>query len=143
MTREDLIAEALTWKGTKYHHHQMCKGAGCDCVGFVAGVCMAVGLIPATWQPETYSREWHLHQNQEALLIGMNKLGVREIPLDQAQPGDIITFQYGRVNSHLGILLPRDRIIHANMEVGSVVVTLFTGTFKARARRAFVMPGLT
>ena len=141
-TRAELIAEALTWRGTKYHHHQSCKGAGCDCVGFVAGVCIAVGLLPKTWQPETYSREWHLHQNQEALLTGMSKLGARQIPLEQAQPGDIITFQYGRVSSHLGILLPGDRIIHAHMEVGSVVVTLFRGPFKLRARAAFVMPGL-
>ena len=142
MMRDDLIVEALTWRGTPYHHHQSCKGVGCDCVGFVAGVCMAVGILPKTWRPETYSREWHLHKNQEALLIGMMKVGVREIPLAQAKPADIITFQYGRVSSHLGILLPGDRIIHANMEVGGVVVTLYTGAFKARARRAFVLPGI-
>ena len=141
-TRADLIAEASTWKGTKYHHHQACKGAGCDCVGFVIGVCRAVGLLAPDFEPVTYPREWHLHKNEEILLREMLRHGARPIALAQAQPGDVIVFQYGRVSSHLGILLPADRIIHAHMEVGSVVITLFMGTFKARARGAFVLPGL-
>ncbi|HUW85095.1 MAG TPA: NlpC/P60 family protein [Phycisphaerae bacterium] len=142
ITRDQLITEALTWKDTPYHHHQSCKGAGCDCVGLVYGVCLVLGILPPTWKPDAYTHQWHLHKNEEVLLKLLHREGARLIPLSSAQPGDIVTFQYGRVSSHLGILLPGDRIIHAHMDVGHVDITLFTGPFKARARQAFVIPGV-
>lgn len=47
ITREQLIAEALTWIGTPWHHGQQTKGAGCDCLGLLAGIAYAVGYTDA------------------------------------------------------------------------------------------------
>ncbi len=142
MMRERVVGEAMSWLGTPYMHHQSCKGHGADCVGFVYGVYKAVGLIPADWKPPAYSRQWHLHQNEELLVEGVLRLGGWELAIDQALPGDVVTFQYGKVASHVAIALPDQRVIHAHMDVGRVTVTLFVGSFKARARKAFRLPGL-
>lgn len=47
MTRDDIIAEARTWVGTKWAHGQMTKGAGADCLGFIAGIALALGYCDA------------------------------------------------------------------------------------------------
>lgn len=142
ITRDQIIAEAMSWVGTRYHHHQACKGAGADCVGFVLGVAKAIGSVDAGWEPATYSYQWHLHKNEEALVQNLRAVCAHQIPLEAASPGDLIAFRYGRVTSHVGILLPNERLVHAHMEARGVVVTPFAGDLRRRATRAFVFPGV-
>lgn len=47
MTRDDIIAEARSWVGTPWRHGQMAKGAGSDCLGFIAGIALALGYADA------------------------------------------------------------------------------------------------
>lgn len=47
MTRADILAEARSWIGTKWAHGQMTKHAGADCLGFLAGIALALGYVDA------------------------------------------------------------------------------------------------
>lgn len=39
-----VVEEARRWIGTPWQHGQACKGAGCDCIGLIAGINTNVGL---------------------------------------------------------------------------------------------------
>jgi len=65
--RARVAAEAMTWRGTSYHHHGRIKGVGVDCAQILAAVFEAVDLIPPT-DLGAYAREWHLHHGEELYL---------------------------------------------------------------------------
>ena len=46
--RERLVAEALSWLGTPYHHAGRIKGGGTDCGMLILQTFINVGLIPDT-----------------------------------------------------------------------------------------------
>ena len=112
-TRAQLIAEARSWLGTPYQTHQSCKGAGCDCGGFCYGVWKACGLLPESAQPARMSAQWYLHKTDEIIVRSLQSYGAVEIPMADAKSGDVLTFQYGRAQSHMAFLLPRGQIIHS------------------------------
>ena len=135
-----IIQEAMTWVDTPYHHLARCKGVGVDCAQLMAGI--AENLSSKKINIETYSVEWHLHNRKELMCETLESFGCIQIPLEEAQPGDIITFKFGRVNSHLGLLLENEQFVHARMDVGRVVVNTLSGDWKARLGRAYKFPPL-
>lgn len=140
-TRSELIAEALTFLGTPYKLHQSCKGAGCDCAGFCYAVWRNVGLLPADALPERLSAQWYLHRTDEIIVRGLQSHGAVEIPLAEAKPGDVLTFQYGRAQSHMAFLLPRNRIVHSYAYKGVICIDPLE-TLMPKFRKAWLVPGL-
>ena len=142
-SRDALCAEALRWEGTPYHHEACLRGIGVDCVMLLVGVARACSLLPPTYRPAHYSPEWHLHQRRPALARGIFALGAPVlIPTESAQPGDIILMQFGRTDSHAGILLPGGQLIHAALSSRAVVRHPFTGDWRARWTMSFAFPGV-
>jgi NlpC/P60 family putative phage cell wall peptidase len=141
-TRTDICAEALRWINTPYHHGQQSR-YGCDCIGFVAGVARAVGLLPPSWTMPVYSPQWHWHRNQQVLIETLEALGAPCIALDERQPGDLTLYTFGRVCSHAAILLPDNRIIHAVHRPGRVVIQPLVGDYAQRLHAAYAFPGVT
>jgi NlpC/P60 family putative phage cell wall peptidase len=139
--RAQLVAESLTWLHTPYRHQACVKGVGVDCVMLLAGVCKAVGLLPGDWTPPDYSPQWHLHQNAERLLSVLEELGCQSCALDAALPGDLLTFQYGRVASHVGLLLDGGYILHAVLR-DCVRQRRLAGDLQQRLRQAYRLPGV-
>ena len=43
--RQAVVAEALTWLGTPYHHRARVKGAGVDCGQLLAAVFEGAGVL--------------------------------------------------------------------------------------------------
>jgi cell wall-associated NlpC family hydrolase len=154
--RASIVAEAMEWLHTPYHHQAALKKVGCDCVGLLIGVARALGLIDASWQTPVYSPEAHFYQKHERLREVILSAGGREIPLAQRQPGDILLFHYGQAAGHAGILLPTpvwlasarrsdrhvslDYIIHASQTDGRVVHHRLAGDLEERQRFAFAFP---
>lgn len=68
--RARLVAEAESWIGTPYHTGARVKGAGVDCLTFVAGVFENAGLVPKLAIPH-YPPDWHLHRDDERYLEGV------------------------------------------------------------------------
>ncbi len=141
-TRQELIDEALSWVGTPYQTHQSCKGAGADCGGFCYGVWRNVGLLPPDALPERMSAQWYLHRTDEVIVRGLMAHGAVEIPLDSAHPGDVLTFQYGRAQSHMAFLLPRGRIVHSYAYSGRVQIDKLE-ILMPKFRKAWLVPGLS
>lgn len=107
--REDIVAEALTWKGTPFVHRAGVKGHGCDCLFFFLRVYQAVGLVGEVEMPD-YPQDWHFHHSEELYLEGVKKY-LREVtaPL----PGDVALYTFGRTVSHAALVLDWPDCIHA------------------------------
>lgn len=110
MTRDEVVAEALTWELTPYHHNARLKGIGVDCAQLPAAVYESVGLIDHL-NPE-YSPQWMLHRDEEKFL-GFILPRSREITREQVGPGDLIVWKFGRTFSHSAIVIDYPEIIHA------------------------------
>ncbi len=120
--RESIVAEALRWEGTPFHHKACVRGVGVDCANLLIGVFHAVGLVPAI-DPGYYPPDWHLHKDEPRFLATLrqyaDQLPEGEIPL----PGDIAMFHYGRHAAHGSIVVAWPIVLHAWRDVGAVVRT--------------------
>lgn len=125
MKREALIEIAASWVGTAYEHRQCVKGVAVDCAMLLVGVAEEAGLItPQQSQhlrQREYSRQWHLHRNEEVLRDTLESYGGFAIAPERALPGDIVLFRYGRVHAHAGILCEHRTVIHASAKAGKVL----------------------
>lgn len=143
ITREDIVNEATSWYETPYHHKARLKGVGVDCAMLVAGVAIQLNILPTDFVIPEYSVQWHLHNDEEKLLEILD--GVNCIKLankEDAQLGDILTFQYGRVTSHLGILINDNQIIHARVDFGKVVINDLDEDMLNRWTNTYRFPGV-
>lgn len=115
--RDRIVAEALSWMGTPYHHRARLKGAGVDCAQILIAVFVAVGLVD-DFDPGDYPPDWMMHRDEERYLgfVGRHAEQVEE-PL----PGDVVLYRVGRCYSHAGIVLGWPEIVHASNRDGEVV----------------------
>ena len=118
--RAAVVAEAVAWLGTPYHHRARLKGIGVDCAQLPIGVYANVGLIEA-FDTGEYPPDWHLHRAGERYLAVICRLA-REIDPEDVQPGDVVLFKFGRAFSHGAIVTDWPRIVHANRKDGAVVL---------------------
>jgi cell wall-associated NlpC family hydrolase len=115
--RAAVIAEAKLWMTTPYRPHARVKGAGADCMTFIAAVAESAGLISG-FEPPKYSRQFGAHRSDETYLEGIMKF-CREV--EQPQPGDIAIWKAGRTFSHAGIVIDWPIIIHAHAADGVIM----------------------
>jgi cell wall-associated NlpC family hydrolase len=137
--RADVVAEALTWLATEYHHYARVKGAGVDCAQFPAAVYEACGLIPHV-EPQ-YAADWHLHHDEERYVEWVLKFA-RRIPDAQGRAGDVALWRWGRTYSHGGILMDPPQVIHSYVGVGVQIDDLTTHEeLRTRPRLTFTLWG--
>lgn len=115
--RAAVVAEALTWLGTPYHHHARVRGrdGGVDCAQFPIAVYTASAEIPD--QAPTYASQWHLHRSEELYLAQVERFAT-EVERDDVGPGDFVIWRWGRTFSHGGIMLDGRTVIHSYIGVG-------------------------
>lgn len=118
--RAAIVAEALTWLHTKYHHRAKLKGVGVDCAQFVLAVYVNAGLIE-DFDTGEYPQDWHIHRDIERYLPVVMRFGAM-IPVSRVGPGDVLLFKVGRVYSHGAIVTAWPQVIHACMKDGAVVL---------------------
>lgn len=142
ITREAIVTAARGWLGTPYHHQASLKGIGCDCLGLIRGLWREiVGPEPEVLPP--YTRDWGDATGSEALIAAGCRHLVRLDALSEAGAGDVLVFRmrdHG-VAKHAGILVTRDRLIHAQEELGVIEVELGRW-WRRRAVAAFRFPGI-
>lgn len=116
-TRSAILAEALSWVGTPYHHAARIKGVGVDCAQILIAVFDAVGAIDA-FDPAEYPRDWMMHRAEEVFLSAIRE---RAIEVVSPQPGDVALYHVGRCFAHGAIVINWPMVVHADSRVGSVV----------------------
>ncbi len=111
--RARVVALARRWVGTPYHPAADVLGAGVDCGMLIVRVFVDTGLVPP-FDPRPYPPDWHLHRSEERYL-GFVGDHAGEVPLADAEPGDVIVFRYGRTYAHGGIVTSSDplTLVHA------------------------------
>lgn len=141
ITRAIIKSAALSWDNTPYIHQVGLKGVGVDCAYFVGKVAEEIGSIK-DFKVEPYSVEWHWHSKEERMCEIVESFGAIQIPVETRLPGDILAFKYGRVCSHLGIMLDENRFIHAHMKARKVIVNSLSGEFIDRLERVYRLPNI-
>ena len=116
--RSFVVAEAVSWLGTPYHHAARIKGAGVDCGQLVAACFEAAGVIPPLEIP-AYPGDWCLHRGEE-LYLDQALRHAREIE-GPPQPGDVAIFRYGRAFSHGSVVVEWPLVVHAYVGLGVVL----------------------
>jgi cell wall-associated NlpC family hydrolase len=114
--RDAVVAEALTWLGTPWHHNQRLKGVGVDCANLPAAVYEACGVIEHL--EADYPRQWMLHRKQDRFIEWIVFAGGREITFDELLPGDLVLWKFGLTFSHSGFWLGGGRVLHAYIGQG-------------------------
>lgn len=120
--RAAIVAEAMSWIGTPWHHAARVKGAGVDCGQLIAAVFEAVGLTgPLTIAP--YPQDFMLHNNREMFREYVEAGGARKVPDGvRPGPGDICLFRFGRVISHAAIVTTFPEVVHSYVDTRRVTV---------------------
>jgi cell wall-associated NlpC family hydrolase len=109
ITGADIVREARSLIGTKFHHQGRVPGCGVDCVGLAVVVAERLGLqvVDRTdYPPETDGEAL-----QEALEASCDPT-----PEGAVQEGDVLQFRRGRSQWHVGIVAetgPPRRMVHA------------------------------
>lgn len=118
--RQAVVAEALQWMGTPYHHHGRVRGprGGVDCAMLLAEVFTAAGAISAV-DPGIYPVDWHLHRGEEVFLAWLQRVGAWQV--QQPSPGDVAIYQFGRTFSHGAVVVGEDgSVVHSYIRLGVV-----------------------
>lgn len=142
ISREKIVDVARSWIGTPYRHQARVKYKGVDCAMLVAGIALESGIIDKFDYNPIYTQDWHNHRNEEMLLATLDYFGCEEIDLEQAKPGDIVAFKFGRACAHMGVLVEQDKIVHATFRAGKVVEVYLQGELKRTMSKAYRMPGV-
>jgi cell wall-associated NlpC family hydrolase len=119
--RQAVIAEALTWLGTPYHHHGRLKGVGVDCGQSLCAIYEAAG-VTAPIDPGTYSTAWHLHRSEELYVQWLERVGA--VRTEQPHAGDVALFRFGRTFSHGGVLVDARTVLHAYVHQAVILTRL-------------------
>jgi cell wall-associated NlpC family hydrolase len=134
--RAAVIAEALSWQGTPYHHAAQLKGSGVDCAMLPAAVYRAAGLIPELAVAH-YPPDWHLHRDVERYLDIVVRHAT-QIPAPTG-PGDFVLYRWGRCFAHGAIVIAWPEIIHAVIHVGVIRDRGDAGRLAGRPCRFFTL----
>lgn len=111
--RAAIVAEALTWMGTPFHHASGMKRVGCDCIFLAVRTFQKTGYVSPDFDPRPYPRNWHMHHSEELILKGLAAHDAKQVEEKDAGPGDIALYRIGRTASHVAIIVDDDYIVHA------------------------------
>lgn len=118
--RDAVVAEALSWLHTPYHHHGRIKGVGVDCAQILCAVYEACGLVPHV-DTGFYPTDWHLHRSEEIYARWLFKYATQLEPTDTPEPGDVALFKFGRCFSHGAIVVNDGLLVHAYIGRGVIL----------------------
>lgn len=105
-TRAEIVAEAREWIGTPWKHQQYMKGVGCDCIGMVKGVALALGLYPLDTASSALAQQFAGYgrvPRRGDLQRGLG-LFATAIEREQADIGDVVLMRVRSEPQHVGLL---------------------------------------
>ena len=152
MTREQILAEALSWIGTPYRHGQMAKGLGADCLGFLAGVAHAIGYVDARSTVRNPKYRVYGRSPNSEMLDEVCEEYLARIDVAAAGLADVIRMtpqNSGRHAQHFGMVsrvgpdgTPTHMIHCTNAGPARGVTEHIIGEWRSRVRRAYAWRGV-
>lgn len=138
--REQIVAEAKTWIGTRYRGWSHVKGAkgGVDCGMLLKAVYQNVGLLPAgdLGIDMTYSLQVAQHMEDTKYIDKIMEF-CREIPESEVQAGDIVVWKLGKAFAHGAIVVDWPLCIHCIAHGGCRFASGYTHPTLAGAVKKF------
>lgn len=137
--RAAVVAEALSWVGTPYHHEGDVKGrkGGVDCGMLIVRSFVDTKVVPH-FDPRPYPQFWYLHRDNERYLGFVLERAAERLEGEEPQPGDVLVWRHGRCFSHGAIVTTWPRFVHAYApERMCVVGDIRTTPMKTRPMKAF------
>lgn len=110
--RRRVVEIAKSWLGTPHVHNARVKGAGVDCGQFVAAVFEEAGLVSPV-DLGTYPPDWYLHRDDSRYLATVELFCTKRKWETDAEPGDVVLYNFGRCIGHGGIVVEWPLIVHA------------------------------
>ncbi len=110
---EALEKEALEWRDTPFAAHAAVKHAGVDCVHLVGAILQNVSALKKIDWPH-YALDSGVHSKKSALLTWLDACPNFQRFSDpkNIQPGDVVCFNLGLSEHHIGLMLDAQRVIH-------------------------------
>lgn len=144
MTRDDIVAEARTWSGTRWQHQASLKGIGCDCIGFVAGVARELGISGADEFFRDERVRGYSRQPDPAMLYATCTRYLDAIAVDAARIGDILLFRFRGEPQHFALLSRSDPdyMLHGYAQARKVIETRVDDLWRSRIIGAWCFRGL-
>lgn len=144
-TKSEIIREARSWIGTRFHHQGRVKKnggdrGGCDCIGLIIGVADNVGLTCHGRKYSEFDRSDYARTPDGSQLQAAFAKYLREIPVSDIEPGDILMFRFDKDPQHVGIvsnLNDHIGLIHCYMQARGVVEHGLDDYWKERIVAAF------
>lgn len=135
-TREEVVSEARSWLGTPYRDKGRVRGRAVDCLGVVIGVAKGLGL-------SEFDTTLYGMVPRRKMMGALLREHMREIPITEAGPGDIVWIAWHRAPQHLAILTDVG-MLHAYHDgtEDRVVEHPIDSSHRARIRAAFRLPGV-
>lgn len=135
--REELVAEARRWIGTRWLHLGRLQGVGVDCIGLVHEVARACGYANEVVIPP-YSR---LPSNQTMLNLCEKHL----VRIASPDIGSIALMRFTGEPQHMGIIADYPKgfsLIHSFARMRKVVEHRLDDVWSARVVSYYDMPGI-
>jgi cell wall-associated NlpC family hydrolase len=141
-SRADVVACALSFVGTPYHHQGRVPGVGFDCAALLIVPAWQLGIKPRSFDVRGYppsadgsSLRAYCEEHMQHLAPGAE------------QPGDAGLFDWGRHPHHLGIFVPYRHgglaIVHAFGRGNSGKVLESRYLPRMRLVAAYAFPGVS
>lgn len=112
--RVAVVAESVSWVGTKFHLNSRIKGLGCDCAQLILA-SYAAADIALDIQPAQCSRDWFAHAEDRRFIDPMRAIAREvEFPL----PGDCVLFFIGKSWAHAAIVTQWPMVVHSKWNSG-------------------------
>lgn len=131
ITAEDIVDQARTWLGTKYHHQGRLKKSakgdgGVDCIGLVIGVTRELKISDGEGNSLVNADEVNYSMYPErGRLVSAIQQHLRRMPVERMRVGDVLLFKTFRDPQHVGLLSDYPSggvgLIHCNSSAGKVV----------------------
>lgn len=128
-SREQIIAEAMTFLGTPYHLGGQVKGAGVDCATFIYKTFHTFGMMP-TQDIGVFHSDWPCHTKDEVYIRRLLRhatkiadgISYASLRTKSANIALVKTDENSKVYNHGGIILAWPKVIHCAPENGVEIV---------------------
>ncbi|HEV8523078.1 MAG TPA: NlpC/P60 family protein [Terriglobales bacterium] len=132
----ELLAAAQSWIGTPFRPHASIKGAGVDCVHLAFEIYREC-RFHFTFDPPKYSMDGGRHLKMSKVIAWLEQSDSFDPVVGDTMPGDLLLFNMGRVDHHVGVKLEGTRFINAINRYGVRELDLMDPTWRCRFTVAY------